>query len=67
VPGHSVSGALNAPLPPLPVPSTGGLLRVVVREIEDIDPAMPPTGDDSFAALLRQRTVFLDVVRLTSA
>jgi hypothetical protein len=67
VPGHAVSGALNAPLPPLPVPSTGGLLRVVVREIEDIDPAIPPNGDDSFAALLRQRTVFLDVVNLTSA
>jgi hypothetical protein len=67
VPGHSVSGTLNAPLPPLPVPAVEGLLRVVVREVEDIDPAVPTDGDDSLSSELRQRTIFLDVVGLTGA
>lgn len=67
VPGHSVSGTLNMPLPPLAIPAGEGLLRVVVREIEDIEPAMEIDGNDLLAAELRQRTVFLDVVTLPSA
>lgn len=62
--GSSASGTLNAPLPPLAVPAAEGLLRLVVREIEDIEPAVPGAGGDSFADELRQRTVFVDVVRL---
>ena len=65
VPGLSVSGFVNAPLPPLPVPSGGGQLRVVVREVEDIETAMPLDG--SLAAELRQRTVFIDVILITAA
>ncbi|MET7642448.1 hypothetical protein ABZS83_02100 [Streptomyces sp. NPDC005426] len=63
VPGHMVSGVLGEPLPPLAVPATDGRLRVVIREIENIQPAV--TGDDAtLAGELRQRTVFIDVVSL---
>ncbi|USQ85311.1 hypothetical protein NFX46_16905 [Streptomyces phaeoluteigriseus] len=60
VPGHAVSGALGDPLV-LALPASGGRLRVVVRETEDIEPAV--TGDDgTLSTELRQRTVFIDVV-----
>jgi hypothetical protein len=64
--GQSVSGTLNAPLPPLVIPAAEGLLRVVVRETEDIEPAMAIDDNDSLAAELRVRTVFLDVIALPS-
>ncbi|MET4924721.1 hypothetical protein P3L51_20585 [Streptomyces sp. PSRA5] len=63
VPGHVVSGVLGEPLPVLAVPASDGRLRVVVRETEDIEPAV--AGDDAtLATELRQRTVFIDVVTL---
>ncbi|WP_214318250.1 hypothetical protein [Nonomuraea sediminis] len=55
VPGHAVSGTLNAELPPLAIPQVDGLLRVYVREIEQIDTA-PGDGE------LFERVVFADFV-----
>lgn len=60
---HAMSGGLNAPLS-LPLPGDDGMLRLVVREIEDIAAPFDPGDDGSPAAMLRQRTVFLDVVAL---
>ncbi|HET6735865.1 MAG TPA: hypothetical protein VFH65_24665 [Mycobacterium sp.] len=60
--GRVVVGELNAPLPPLNVRHGTGLLRVVVREIEDIEVPLPSAPQGSIAADLQQRTVFLDVV-----
>ncbi|MGW5136783.1 hypothetical protein [Streptomyces sp. NPDC004135] len=63
LPGHMVSGLLGEPLPPLAVPAIDGHLRAVIRETENIQPAV--TGDDAtLASELRQRTVFIDVVTL---
>jgi hypothetical protein len=45
------------------VPPTGGRLRAVVREVEDIEASV--TGDDAtWVRELCQRTVFVDVVTL---
>ena len=60
--GQVVTAALNAPLPSLNVRHNTGLLRVVVREIEDIESPVPPAQEGTLAADLQQRTVFLDVV-----
>lgn len=61
--GHSVWGFLGEPLPPLSLPEADGLLRIVVREIEDI-PAAYVEDDGVLATDLRQRTVFLDIIRI---
>lgn len=63
VPGAAVSGDLGLALPILPLP-TAGPLRLVVREIEqlDTDPIQPTA--DPVTAELTERTVFLDVVLL---
>ena len=60
--GQVAVGGLNAPIGPLDVSRTTGLVRVVVREIEDIPSPVPAADPATFAADLQQRTVFLDVV-----
>ena len=61
VDGRVVSGELNTPLP-LSVQHDTGLLRVVVREIENIDSPIVAADLGSLQADLQQRTVFLDIV-----
>ncbi len=55
VPGASVSGPLNAVLPPLAIPQTSDLLRIYVREVEQ--PGVSPGGSE-----LAERVVFADYV-----
>jgi hypothetical protein len=55
VPGASVSGELNTPLPPLPIPQVPGKLRIYVCEVEQLGPS--PSGGE-----LGRRVVFADYV-----
>jgi hypothetical protein len=55
VPGASVSGPLNTPLPPLAIPQISDPLRIYVREVEQLG-ASPSSGE------LAERVVFADYV-----
>lgn len=59
VPGASVSGQLNSVLAPLAIPQTGDLLRIYVREVEQLgaSPSVLPGAGE-----LAERVVFADYV-----
>ncbi len=61
--GHAASAPLGQAMV-LPIPVGDGELRIVVREIEDIDGVASVDGDGPLAGDLRQRTVFIDNVRI---
>ncbi len=61
VPGASVVGRTNEPLPALPVPADTGHLRVVIREVEDLD---APGGIVGAARELAEHAVYVDAVDL---
>lgn len=66
VDGATVTGKTNEPLPALAPPPAGGeRLRLVVREMEDIDEN--PDGVVDAARELSARTVYVDVVPLPIA
>ena len=62
VPGGTVTGTTNAPLPTLATPDGPGRLRIVVRETEELGPRTEEILDA--ASELAERTVYLDVLPL---
>ncbi len=62
LPGATLTGQTNQPLPPIAVPAGAGRLRVVIREVEDI----PSTAAGLVDAVpeLTERTVYLDTIPL---
>ena len=60
VAGATVTGRTNEPLPVLALPTDGGRLRVVVREVEDLPTTLDGAVDSTRE--LTERTVYLDVV-----
>jgi hypothetical protein len=67
VPGQTTEGTLNTPLPPLLRPEGDASLRVVIREVEQLTPTnQEPAASNQIAAELTQRTVFIDVIPLST-
>jgi hypothetical protein len=65
VPGATVTGQTNQPLPPIAMPADAGRFRVVVREVEHL----PSTTARLVDAVneLTERTVYLDIVSMPIA
>jgi hypothetical protein len=62
-PEGTTTGVLGTPLKPIALPADGRAHRLVIREIEPLEPSTPaPT--DPLGAELSVRTVFADVVAL---
>lgn len=65
VPNAVVSGSTNESLPPLALPETDDPMRVLIREVEDIDG--PGNVQLNTAEELTERPVYLDIVSLPLA
>lgn len=62
--GATVTGLVNQILPALPVPTDAGALRLVVREVEELQSSSSALGVDA-PNEIADRTVFVDVVDLS--